>query len=109
MDYSDVYPVKRAKISHGGDPVQQAIVAAVSGKSIVVLSYVLTGTADGTGIWESASTDLTGAMHFQEDGGCQIVAPHNPKGWLATTAGEALNITSSGIAINGHVNYVEVG
>ena len=111
IDYAKLYPVKKFKIAHDGDPVQQAIVAAVTGKKIVVLSYVLTigGTTDGTVTWQSADTALSGAMSLQSDGAAIIAVDHSPRGCLETVAAEALNITTSGIAVAGHGTYVEAG
>ena len=105
---TDIYAVKFASIAHDGDPAQQTIVAAASEKTIVVLSYVLAngGVTDGTVKWQSNDTDLSGAMELQADGGSIISSGHHPRGCLKTASGEALKITTSGIAVAGHITYV---
>jgi len=88
-----------------------AIVAAVSGKSIKVLGYALSGSAAVNAKWQSGSTDLTGLIHFLGTAPDKIVAPIVPQGsgcWFKTAAGEALNLHLSGAtAVGGHVVYQE--
>lgn len=79
------------------------LVAAVTGKRIKVFSYAVVATGAGTVKFQSASTDLTGAMSFAANGGISCAPGDDP--WFATAAGEALNIVTSGSAA-GHLSYV---
>jgi hypothetical protein len=84
------------------------IVAAVTGKRIRVHGYVLVTTTAVAAKWQSASTDLTGAM----PGGSNSVisVPHNPDGWFETAVSEALNLNLSGsVQVSGHLYYSVVG
>lgn len=90
--------------SSSGD---NAIVAAVVGKKIRVLSYVLMANAAVNAKWRSATTDKSGLLYFAANGGA--VAPHTPIGHLETAVNEALNLNLSGaVAVGGHVTYIEV-
>lgn len=82
------------------------IVAAVTGKRIRVLSYVLSASAAVNAKWQSGSTDKTGLLYFAA-AGYGAVAPFNEQGWFETAAGEALNLNLSGaVTVGGHVSYV---
>lgn len=87
------------------------VVAAVSGKRIRVLGYVLNVNAAGTVQWKSgASTALSGAMEFV-DGGGVAAAPVTPYGkyWFKTGVGEALVLTTAvGVDGLGHLIYETV-
>jgi hypothetical protein len=84
-----------------------AVVAAVSGKRIVVVAHKILANAAVNVKWQSASTDITGLSYLAANGG--EVLPYNPAGWFRTTAGEALNINLSGaVAVGGHITYFEV-
>ncbi len=99
------------------------LVAAVSGKSIQVLALVVnlstsidatiivqddTGTPvqlyGGTGA--AIQMSFTGAV-----GPPAIVLPWNPRGWFQTSAGQALDIVSTGTALDLAVLvvYAEIG
>lgn len=82
------------------------IVAAVSGKKIIVIDYCLVaGGGANTCTWKSGSTALTGGMSFAANGG--IAVPASPYGVLETVAGEALNLTlSAATSVDGHLSYV---
>ncbi len=81
---------------------QSELVAAVSGKSIRVLGYVLTGASACSAKFQSASTDLTGPLFL----GAPVVVPNDNSGWIETVAGEALNLfTSANVQVSGHINY----
>lgn len=85
------------------------IVAAVTGKKIRVLSYVLAVSGATTLIWHSASTPLTGAMQFVGAVSQPFSSGYNPAGHFETVAGEALNLESSGaVDADGHISYIEV-
>jgi hypothetical protein len=100
-----VRDVKRAKISCNSSGANE-IVAAVAGKRIVVLSYVLVVAGAVSAKWQSASTDLSGAMALAANGG--VSAPEASAGHVETATAEALNLhLSSGVAAAGHVTYEE--
>lgn len=84
------------------------IVAAVSGKHIRVLAYVIQcgGTAT-TIVFNTASTAITPSFANAANGGS--VVPFNPVGWFETNEGEALTVTTgAGSATGVLVRYVEV-
>lgn len=89
------------------------VVAAITGKRIRLVSYVLVASGAGTVRWRSATTNLSGAMTVAT--GTPIVAPFAPegmagqKGHLETATSEALNLEISGsIQVSGHLVYEAV-
>ena len=83
------------------------IVAAVSGKKIKVVSYLIVAAGTVTATWKSASTALSGAIPLVANSGA-AAAPDGEYGghWLETARGEALNLVLSGaIAVTGHISY----
>jgi hypothetical protein len=85
------------------------VVAAVTGKKIRVLGYVLNVNAAGTVQWKTAaSANLSGAMEFPDGGGATAPLCDAAAGvfWFETVAGEALTITcAAGVDALGHVVY----
>ncbi len=87
------------------------VVAAVAGKRIRVVTYVLVASGAGTVKWRSSTTsDLSGAMTVAT--GTPISAAPLPeglagqKGHLETATGEALNLLITGsIQVSGHLVY----
>ncbi len=86
------------------------VVAAVSGKSIVVTAVSITkdGAGGETFRFESgvAGAFLTGA--FNITGGLGVLSlPYNPNGWFRTAIGALLNIqkSSTADALGGVVQY----
>lgn len=97
------HEVKYASISGSGTI---AAVAAVTGKKINVIAYVLGGSATATAIFKSGTTALSGAIPVAAT--FAVSASWNPDGWMQTAAGEALNITiSTGNGV-GHLSYIEL-
>jgi len=85
-----------------------AIVAAVEGKKIRVISYLISCNGAVNAKWQSASTDKTGLL-YMDAAGKGAVGPANPIGHFETVANEALNLNLSGaVAVGGHITYVEV-
>jgi len=105
----DVVPdVLFAKLITTAAATQQQQVAAVAGKKIRVLSYVLTSQGANNLAFRSAANDITGLLAFAASGE-KVAAPFNPAGHFETVAGEALNTISSGAVImGGHVAYILV-
>ena len=100
--------VKYATIS-GATSGNNTVVAAVTSKRIVVLSYVLVAAGAVNVRFESGAggTALTGVMSIGANGG--IVAPHNPYGWFDTAVGALLNMELGGaVQVSGHLTYQEV-
>lgn len=80
------------------------IVAAVTGKRILVLSLSVVAAADVAMTWKSASTVISGEQSFPANGG--RVLNHNPTGWFVTAAGEALVLTLGGaVSVGGELVY----
>jgi hypothetical protein len=98
--------VKHAEIdSAGGETLE--VVAAVTGKQILVLAWDLFTSAAAVLVWKSASTTLDGkGKSLAANTG---FAASSLAGVLKTALSEALNLTITGTAnIGGTVTYVEV-
>jgi hypothetical protein len=85
-----------------------AIIAAVAGKKIRVLSISYVSTAANTVDIRDGATSLSGAMDFGATGG--IVEPFNPSGVYADgTINTALNLNlTAATKVAGHLKYVLV-
>lgn len=97
-------PVNRLAITKAatGD-----LVAAVTGKSIVVLNYLIVAAGAVSVNFESGTTDISGVMSMIT--GTPLAASDSEFGVLATAAGEKLAITLSGaVQVSGHLTYVVV-
>lgn len=99
--------VKRAAVSlaASGD-----LVAAVTGKQILVISYLIVAAGAVTAKFQSgATTDLTGAMTMATG---SVNTPGNATvgGCFVTAVGEKLNLVLGGaVQVSGWLTYVEVG
>lgn len=84
-----------------------SIVAANATKKIKVLSYTLVADDTVNVKWQSATTDLTGAMAFLGGGGVSTPVGSRRDGWLLETAvNQALNLNlSSAVGVSGHISY----
>lgn len=85
------------------------LVAAMPGKRIRVLSYVLTSNGTVNVKWQSHTlpTDLTGLDYLIANTG--VSSGYSPIGHFQTLIGEALDINLSGsIAVGGHLTYIAV-
>lgn len=106
--FVDGRPVKGAVIDHAtsGD---NTIVAAVTGKQIVVHSLFLVAAGTVTVRFEdgASGTGLTGQMALVANGG--FVLNHNPAGWFRTSKATLLNMELSGaVSVDGALTYSEV-
>lgn len=91
-------------VSSSGD---QTIVAAVTGKRLLVLAYNYMANGTVNVKWRSNTTDLTGLGYLIANTG--KVAPFSQVGWFKTAVGEALNLNlSASVAVGGEVVYAEV-
>lgn len=98
--------VKFAPISASSNG-DNTIVSAVANKAIRVLSYVLMANGTVNAKWRSDTTDISGLFYLVANTGA---APgENQYGQFQTATGEALVLNlSGGIAVGGHLSYVEV-
>lgn len=96
-------PLKFGVISQGAGTT--AIVAAITGVKIRLVSYTLVCTGAATALFESGTTNLTGTMSFAANGG---VTAYCPDGLFEAAAGEALNLTTATSAVEGHFTYREL-
>ena len=90
-------------------PGDNELVAAVSGKSIKVFSYVIIPTAStATARFESGAggTALTGVIDLNSD--IPMSADFNPGGHFQTEKGDALSLEVANNNIRGHLTYMEV-
>lgn len=106
LNYADINQLLRVAIaaSTSGD---NTLVAAVTGKKIVVVSGMLIAAAAVTVRFESGAggTALTGQMALPANGG--FVLPYDPAGHFMTASGTLLNLELSGaIAVAGYLNYI---
>lgn len=84
---------------------QSELVAAVADKRIRVMGFMLNAASAATAKFQSASTDLTGAMSFAANGTITGQLQEGD-GHFETVAGEALNLfTSVGIQFSGYLVY----
>lgn len=82
-----------------------ALVNANANKKICVVSYVLVSTSANGLKFQSANTDLTGAMAVAANGG--ISSGYSTIGHFQTAVNEALNLNmSSNAQVSGHLTYV---
>lgn len=105
-------PIKFAKIS-ATTPASQIVVAAVTGKKIRVLAWLVVQDTGGTAetiVWNSGAsgTALTGVM--KPTAGIPIGMAFCPVGHFETAAGSALELLKGGTTIqnSGYVVYQEV-
>jgi hypothetical protein len=100
--------IKYAAIS-GATSGNNTLVAAVTGKKIRVLSYVINSVSAVTVRFEDGAggTALSGVMSLPSTN--TIVANHNPLGWFETTAATLLNMElGAALQVSGHLSYIEV-
>lgn len=87
-----------------------ALVAAVTGKSIRVIAAVLVASGGANTVRfesDASGTALSGQMDIADNG--QLVMPLNGYGWFQTVAGELLNLElSAATAVAGFIVYQEV-
>jgi len=82
------------------------LVAAVAGKRIRVLSFLMIASGTVTVRFESGAggSPLTGQMPLVVNSG--MAPTYNPAGWFITNAGEALNMElSAAVSVDGVLNY----
>jgi len=103
-----MYPqeIKFAVIAEAGNGTD-AIVAAVTGKRILVLGYDMGTDTAQTLQWKSASDAISGVYTLAAN---DHIERDNPYGVMKTAEGEALNLTQVGGAavIGGVVTYIEL-
>lgn len=104
----DLYVVKRAVINAAGSG-NNTIVAAVSGKSIWVLSFFIISAGTVNATWQSGAggTGLTGALPLAANTG--VAGAQNPSAWFITATGALLNLSlDAAIQVSGCLTYIEV-
>ena len=85
------------------------LVAAVTGRRIVVVSafFLAAGAVTGTLQSGAGGTALCGPVALPANGG--FVLPFNPNGWFETTEGVLLNLNLGGaVQVGGVISYVLV-
>jgi hypothetical protein len=83
----------------------KTIVAAQSGKRIVVSSYLIVAAGAVTARWKSGSTNKSGPLTIAANGGVSAPGGSDSR-WFATGIGEALVLNLGGaIVVGGHVSY----
>lgn len=102
-------PIKHAPVAHGSSGNGNEIVAAVTGKKIRLLGYILSAAGAVNAKWRSAdATDLTG-LHYFAAAGANISVPFAECGWGETAVSAALNLNLSGaVVVGGAAIYCEV-
>jgi hypothetical protein len=102
-------PIKFAVIDNASSG-DNTLVAAVPGKKIRVISYVLVSSGTVNTRFESGAggTALTGQMNWVANTG--VAGSYNPTGHFETLAGQLLNLELSGAtSVDGYLSYQEVG
>lgn len=108
LSNSSNFLVKKANVSasSSGD---NTIVAAVTGKKIVVISMVMSFSGAVNAKFQSGAsgTDKFGLIYGAT--GSLVVVPYNKDGWFETASGALLNLNlSSAVAVTVCINYIEV-
>ena len=109
----DYHDVRSAVIASSGNEAITAL-AAVAGKRIKVMSYVISVTGAQNVKWQSkvgsaTAADLSGGLVALASTAPLFVAPHNPNGYFTTASGGALLLLSSAAgAVGGHFTYLLV-
>lgn len=109
MVYEANRPLKRAVINVSG-AADTEIVAAVPGKSIRVLSFLLVAGGAITAVFKSeggeSDTNLTGVMTLADK---QVVeAAFHPGGHFETVAGQPLHLVTTTAGAMGWLTYQEI-
>lgn len=94
-----------APISTAASGATQLVAAPGGSLQVKVVSYVIVAASAVSAKFQSATTDLTGAMPLAANGG--VVAAGQPSShWFECAANQALNINLSGaVQVSGHVGY----
>jgi hypothetical protein len=87
---------------------ENIVVAAVEGRKILVMQYVLIVSGAVLVSWQSSGGAVKGGpMSFASQGGA--APPFNPLGQVETDVGEGLVLYLSGpVQVGGHIQYVLV-
>lgn len=100
-----MYAVINAATSGAGN----TIVAAVAGKQIRVVGYVLNALTAVTAQWHSNTTALSGPIALGATGTLTCENDYQD-GHMETVAGEALKLTLGGaVQVSGHIVYRLIG
>jgi hypothetical protein len=100
--------VQYAVIDHAASG-DNTLVAAVTGKKIRVVAFLVAAAGTVTARFESGAggTALTGQMTMAINS--VISAPYNPAGWFETAAAALLNLElSAAVSVDGVLAYVLV-
>lgn len=97
-------PIQTA-IANAGAGGSTELVAAVTGKRIVVMGFhFIAGDTDTTAVFKSATTAISPLYYNLSGGGAAL--DYNPHGYFETKRGEALNLTlGTGAATGVWVQY----
>lgn len=83
---------------------QQALVSATASQTTRVFRIMLVFHSDSTAKFQTASTDLTGAMQFRAED--KFVLDYDGEPWFVTGANEAFNLNlGSNIVVTGFIQY----
>ena len=106
--YSDISPKAALRATITGSASSIDLIAAVSGKSIRVLSMVLKVSGAGTFLFNSQATEIGRIIATSAEPA--VVLNWNPDGWLQTAVGEKLNLGNAGsLTVSGFVTYLVLG
>ena len=101
--------MKRASIAITEDGLA-TIVAAVAGRKIIAVTYLLTTSGANTVIWQSDATAISGTITIAttvQDGTASAPGPIGILGILETASGEALILNvSADTTIGGYISYI---
>lgn len=103
-------PLRTAHITTFANPSgagQSAIIAAIPGAAIRVLSLAMISTTANAVKFQSNNTDISATFPLGANGG--FVLDFNEHGWMQTAIGEALNINMGTATATGvHLSYIVV-
>lgn len=92
----DPYPKKRTFVNVSS-PDTEELVAAPSGTFLIaVFSAEIRSDVDATVVFKSGTTAIHGTEYVAASGGSNMGNPDNQMALFKTTAGQALNVTTTG-------------
>lgn len=112
MDFGDQFQIKSALANIAASQTDASVVAAVSGKRLIVVSLACQAGATATNVTFNTKPSGAGTAispQFQNGANGGVVLPYNKQGWFRTNSGEGLAATTGAGSTTGIlVNYVEL-
>lgn len=103
----DLFQIKDAVVDASASGANE-LVAAVTGKRIVLLQFACVSNGTVNIKFQSGTTDLSKLFYLVANVGF-VLPMSSTHGWVTTAAGSALNLNLSGaVAVGGALSYIEL-